>query len=327
MFRGAGGVPDANSGRCLLAAKAVQFDAMHRGRVLVTVAIVVCLLPSRVHAQQQFQLLASVVDGIGGPVAALQPSDIHVLENGVAARILKVEIASFPVKLQLLVDNGIGLGGDNISHLRNGVRGLLEALPQGVEVTLVATAAQPHFLVRATTDRGAIMKGLGLLAPDGSAGKFVESLNEATERIEKDKGDYVPVIVSFATTAGDLNVRDRDVQRLSQRLQTRPTPVYVVLLSLVGSRSASGGANQTEVGINVAKMTGGIFESIATPIRLATLLPEIGREVAKIHESQARQFRITVERPAGASGELNNVTMGGEGGLTVTSVSLAVRAN
>src|SRR5205085_4451173 len=125
---------------------------------------------------------------------------------------------------QLLVDNGIGLGGDNISHLRNGVRALLEALPPGVEVTLVATAGAPRFLVRATTDRGAIMKGLGLLAPDGGAGKFVESLNEATQRIEKDKGDYTPVIVSLATTEGDRNVLDRDVDRLTQRLQTLQTP-------------------------------------------------------------------------------------------------------
>jgi hypothetical protein len=305
----------------------LTIEPLRRVSGLATVAVVLCCATSGPHAQQQFQLLASIVDGLGAPVAALQPADIHVLENGVAARILKVESVSFPVKLQLLVDNGVGLGSDNISHLRNGVRGLLEVLPPGVEVTLVVTGGQPRSLVRATTDRMAMMKGLGLLAPDSGAGKFVDSLNEATQRIEKDKGDYTPVIVSFATTAGDRNVLDRDVERLSQRLQTRPTPVYVVLLSLLGSRSASGGANQTEVGINVAKMTGGRFESIATPIRLATLLPEIGMEVAKIHESQARQFKITVERPAGAAGELNNVTMGGEGGLTVTSVSLAVRPN
>jgi VWA domain-containing protein len=299
-------------------------DPLRRAGGLATAAVVLCFVPSRAHAQQQFQLLASLVDGIGAPVVTLQPDDIHVLENGVAAKILKVESVTFPVKLQLLVDNGVGLGSDNISHLRNGVRGLLEGLPAGVEVTLVATAAQPHFLVRATTDRAAILKGLGLLAPDGGAGKFVESLNEATQRIEKDKGDSTPVIVVFATTAGERNVLDRDVERLSQRLQARPTPVYVVLLSLLGTRSATGGANQTEIGINIAKMTGGRFETIATPIRLATLLPEIGMEVAKIHESQARQFRITVERPAGASGDLANVTMGAQGGMTVTSVSLAV---
>jgi hypothetical protein len=95
-----------------------------------------------------------------------------------------------------------------------------------------------------------------------------------------------------------------------------------VLLSLLGSRSSLGGANQTEVGVGLTKMTGGRFESIAAPNRIATLLPEIGAQVAKAHERQTRQFKITAERPAGASGELNKVSVGALGGLAVSSVSL-----
>lgn len=290
-------------------------------RVLAPVVVVWCLATVGARAQQQFQLYANIVDGTGAPAAAVQPTDIRVMESGAEAKVLKIEGVSRPVKLQLLVDNGIGLGADNISHLRNGVRGLLDALPPGVEITFVVTSGQPRFLVHATSDRAAITKGLGLLMPDGGAGKFVESLSDATERIEKDKSDYMPVIVSFATTAGDLNVMERDVERLSKRLQERPTTVHVVLLSLLGTRSASGGANQTEVGINVTKMTGGRFESIASPIRLATLLPEIGTQVAMGHERQRHQFKITVQRAAGASGELNQVSMNAFGGLAVTSVS------
>ena len=284
-------------------------------------ALVWCLATSGVHAQQQFQVYASIADAAGAPAASIQPTDIRVMENGVEAKVLKVESVSFPVTLQLLLDNGVGLGSDNSSHLRNGVRGLLDALPPGLEVTVVSTAGQPKFLVRATTDRAAIMKGIGLLAPESGAGRFVEALSDATQRIEKDKGNFVAVIVSFATTAGDLNVMERDVERLSKRLQTRPTIVHVVLLSLLGTRSARGGGNQTEVGIGVTQMTGGRFESIAAPNRLATLLPEIGAQVAHTHERQARQFKITVERPAGASGELKNVGMAAFGGLAVTSVS------
>jgi hypothetical protein len=293
-----------------------------RVRLLAAAVSLWCLATSGTHAQQQFQLFASVVDGSGVPVTTLQPTDIHVMENGVEAKVLKIESVSLPVKLQVLVDNGVGLGGENISHLRNGLRGLLEALPPGVQVTLVVTAGQPRFLVRGTTDREAIMKGLGLLAPEGSAGRFVEALLDATERIEKDKGDYVPVIVAFATTAGDVNVMERDGERLSKRIQTRPTIVHVVLLSLLGSKSALGGANQTEVGVGLTRMTGGRFESIAAPNRLATLLPEIGKQVAKAHERQTRQFRVTAERPAGASGELNKVSMAAFGGLEVASLSL-----
>ena len=301
-------------------------DCARRGcRLTVRFAAVVvvwCLAMPGAHAQQQFRLYASIVDGTGAPAGAIQPTDIRVMENGVEAKIVKIENVSFPVKLQVLVDNGVGLGSENIAHLRNGVRALLEALPPGVEVTLVVTAGQPKFLVRPTTDRAAIMKGLGLLAPESGAGRFVEALLDATARIEKDKGDYVPVIVAFATTAGDVNVMERDGERLTKRIQARPTTVHVVLLSLIGARSAQGGANQTEVGVGLTKMTGGRFESIAAPNRIATLLPEIGMQVAKAHERQTRQFRVTAERPAGASGDLNKVSMAAFGGLEVASLSL-----
>lgn len=289
--------------------------------VLPAVAALCCLVISGARAQEQFQVFASIVDANGIPVATLQPTDVRVMESGVEAKVVKIEPVRFPLKLQLLVDNGAGLGGENIQHLRNGVSGLVEALPSGVEVTLVVISGQPRFLVRATTDRAAILKGVGLLIPESGAGRFAEALNEATERIEKDTGDYRPVIVAFTTTAGDLIVRERDVERLAKRLQTRPTTVHVVLLSLLGSRSSQGGYNQTEIGIGVTKMTGGRFENIAAPNRLATLLPEIGQQLAKIHQLQSSQFKITVERPKGTSSGLNNVTMAAFGGLRVASLT------
>src|SRR5882757_2216136 len=143
------------------------------------------LSTSGVHAQQQFTVFAGIVDQAGTPVASLQASDLHVTENGADATVLKVEPVDWPTKLQILVDNGIGIGSTNFVNLRNAVYALIEALPPGIEVTLVTTAPQPRFLVRGTADREAINKGLSLLAYDTGAGRFVESLNEATQRIEK----------------------------------------------------------------------------------------------------------------------------------------------
>jgi hypothetical protein len=291
-----------------------------RLRVLAAVAVVVCLAAPVVHGQQQFQVYAHIANDAGAPLDTVQPDDIRVVENGVEAKILKIEPVSIPVKLQLLLDNGLGIGGENMPQLKNGVQALIDALPPGVEVTVVSTAPQPRVLVKSTSDRAAIAKGLALLAADNGAGHFVDSLNEAAARFEKDKGEYAPVIVAFATTAGDRNVRDTDLQQLFKHLQARPPTVHVVLLTLASGRSAGGG-DQVDVGIQVTKMTGGRFENIAASSRLVTLLPEIGAQVAKAHESQIHQFKITAERPAGASGPLKSVSMGARAGLAVTGVS------
>src|SRR5688572_17513473 len=275
-----------------------------------------------VQAQKQFQVYAGVVDSTGATPATLDLPDIRVLENGVEAKILKIETIERKVTVQLLVDNGIGLGSENLIHLRNGVRALLEALPEGVEVTLVTTAPQPRTVVRATTDRQALLKGVDLLAPDSGAGRFVESLNEATQRIERDKNETSPVIISAATTSGDTNVMERDIQQLTKRLQTKPTTVHVVVLSGAGGRTASGGGNQTQVGLAVTEMTGGRYEGINSGSRLATLLPELGAQVAKSASQKKRQFRVTAERPAGASGDLTKVSASARSGLAIVSLSM-----
>jgi hypothetical protein len=281
----------------------------------------VCLFGIGTSAQRQIQLYATIVDSTGAPAASLNPEDVRVLENGVEAKILKVEPIEWTTKVQILVDNGSGVGSANLTSLRNGVRGLIEALPPGLEITLVTTAPQPRFLVRATTDRQAVLAGLDRLAPDSTAGRFVESLGEALQRFERDKADFFGVIVSLGTTMGDNRVLDRDVNQIFDRAQKRPTTVHVVMVS-VGSSSTSGGVVQQEVGQQIAKVTNGRYEGIAVPSRIATLLPEIGAQVAKASQGQTKQFRITAERPGGGSNEGSKLSMSAKNGMIVTSVTV-----
>jgi hypothetical protein len=289
---------------------------------LLAAAAGIGLLTAAVAAQapKQIQIFASILDGTGAPAKALEPGDVRVMENGVEAKITKVEPVNWPVKMQILLDNGVGLGGQNVQHLKNGVKGMLEALPENLEVTLVTTAPQPRFLARPTTDRAAVQKGLDLLAPDGGAGRFVESLNEATQRIEKDKTDYFPVIISVGTTSGDRDVKESDIERMMKRLEARPTTVHVILYNS-GGQSSSGGANQTNVGMNVTKFTGGKFENVNSATRIATLLPEFGKTVATAVERQSHQFRITADRPSGASGDIGKISMGAKSPLVTAGLS------
>ena len=273
-----------------------------------------------VHAQQQFTVFASIVDGLGAPVPSIEPDDLRVKEHGSDAKVIKVEPIDWPTKIQILVDNGVGIGSTNFVNLRNALYALIEAVPPGIEVTLVTTAPQPRFLVRPTTDREAITKGLALLAYDTGAGRFVESLNEATQRIEKDKSNFFPAIITIGTHSGDRNVLDRDVNGLMQRLEKRPATVHVVLFD-GGGQSAGAGVNQTQVGIAVAQFTKGRFENINSATRFLTLLPELAALVAKSDERQRHQFRITVERPQGASGPVAQVSLGANGGDVVSNLS------
>ena len=281
-------------------------------------------------APKQIQIFAGVVDGTGAPVTSLDISDVHVMEDGLDATVIKVERLNWPVKVQLLLDNGVGLDGGSIQPLKVGVQALLAALPEHLEVTIVGTAPQPRFLVRATTDRAAMQQGIELLGSDRGVGRFVESLLEATQRIERDTSDFFPIVISVATTSGDRDMKERDVERIMARLAARPTTVHVVLYtggpqgtSQAGhvQGAAYAGTNQFRVGTAVAKYTGGTYESINNATRLASLLPEIGTKVAAAVERHRQQFRITADRPVGATGNVGKVNVGVKSPLVTAGLS------
>lgn len=296
-----------------------------RVKPLVLTALVLCVFAAGLHAQQQITLLATIVDpATGAPVETVDPSEVRVIEDGVEGKTVRVETVNRVVKVQLLIDNGIGIGSENIGELRKGVRGLLEALPPGVETTVVTTAPQPRFLVRATTDRAELLKGVDRLSPDTGAGRFVDSISEAAQRVQKDKEDTFTVMIAAGTSSGDANVLERDVERLIERVQSRPMMVHVVLFSGAVGRSASGGIIQSEVGLAVTQMTRGRYENINSMSRYATLLPELGAEVAKQVAAQTRQFRIIAQRPDGKSGDLGKISLGVSGKLA-TNVTLERR--
>jgi hypothetical protein len=290
-------------------------------RRLFTIAgLVVAAATLSLDAQQQLQVFARIVDGTGAPPASLEPADVRVTEDDKEAKVLKIEPINWPIKVQILLDNGAGLGSENLTHLRNGARGLIEALPEGTEVTLVTTAPQPRQVVRPTTDRAAQLKGVDLLTPDGGTGRFVESLNEAMQRVEKDKTEYFPVIISLGTLSGDTGANLENIyKQLMKRLEQRPATIHVVMFSK-GTGASSGGAVQTEVGLQVTQYVRGRYEAIAAATRLATLLPELGAQVAKSHANQSKQFRIVVAR--NGSGNLGKLSMGARSGLSVTALSL-----
>jgi hypothetical protein len=271
-----------------------------------------------IRAQEQFTLLASIVDAEKGtPVETLTPADVRVTEDGQAAKVTKVEAVNRQVKVQLLIDNGVGIGQNSLSDFRSGVRNLVEALPPNIETTLVTTSPQARTLVKATKSREELLKGVARLAPDSGTGRFIESLGEAIERAGKEK-DTFTVIICAATTSGDGKVLQAEMKRIFEPLQSgRPVLIHVLMYS--GVQSALGGDIQIETGQRVTKMTGGRYEFINSMNRYVTLMPELGAEVAKQAVGSAKQFRITAQRPDGKKGDFVKLALSA-GGRVVTNV-------
>lgn len=288
----------------------------------VIVAIAVCAATTTtLLAQKQLQILATVSDPGGAEVTSIDPKDVKVTENGTDLTVVSVEQVQRTPKLQVLIDNGIGMPSSSVSDLRRALKEFINTLPPSLEVTLVTTAPQPRFLERATTDRVKLLSAVDRISPDTGTGRYTESLAEAADRADKDKDENAAyTLLSVATMAGDTDVRDGDVKRLYDKVGKRHITVHTILLT--STSTTSGGQAQTDIGESLGKGTGGSFETINVPSRLVTLLPEVGKKMAGSLGPGAKQFRVVVSRPGG--GAVGPVGFG-VSGRNVTNVSLEAK--
>jgi hypothetical protein len=263
---------------------------------------------------QVFQFVVSATDAAGAPVADLRAEDIIMSEDGVSQPVIKVEPLAVPMKLTIAVDNGKD-SVDAIEYLRRGLTGLVEALPSDVEVALISTAPQPRNVVKATTDRAQLLRGINTFAPEADAGpKFTDTFMEYTERLKKESKDakaapYLPVLLMVSTIALDRsNYQPKQIEQAVGFLASRHAKLNTVMLSTrkgdVKTAAELDASMQAIIARPAAKVTNGRYELVTVPERVTALLTEWGRDLAALHKRQNQQFKVTVERER--AGELRN---------------------
>jgi hypothetical protein len=287
---------------------------------LVLVLGLACIV---LDAQQSRQVWVRVADATGAPITGLSADQFTVAEDGVNCRTLKAEPIEWPIKLTVMVDNG-GKSSDYLLDMRNGLRALWKEVPGDVETSLLTLAPQPRWVVRPTKDPEQLAKGVGLITPDPGSGKFFDGLLDAIDRAAKDKGNYFPVFVMAVSTFGNKDEPlPSKYQRLQNELIDRAATVHFVLLEVRSETSGTvTGSLQTNIGNQVANLTGGRFENILTATRLDALLPEIGKQIAQSAARQKYEYRLTYETPKGAKAS-NNIAVA----VAVNGATLDVSAD
>jgi hypothetical protein len=262
-------------------------------RALFTIIFAAAALTAApLQAQKQGQIFLSLTTPEGKPVEGLTADDVVVQEDGMPCKTVKVETIAWPTKLQVLVDNG-RVNTDPINPLQNGLKEFFAQIPDGVEMSIYTTAGSPRPVVKPTTDRKKVIDAIPLIAPDSGSGQFFDALLEASERVDKDKTPSHNIIVMVGTDGGTMRTLDRDFQKLQMNVFNHGITTHV-LLNIKGQ----GAGGPIDLGLNITKFTGGKYESFNGTTRLASVLPEIGKLVAKSVALQSQEYRVTYERPA-----------------------------
>ncbi|HKE87482.1 MAG TPA: hypothetical protein VKB50_27180 [Vicinamibacterales bacterium] len=292
------------------------------GRAVVWGLGVVALVASGIASAQQapvqpnqLQAFISAVDANGAPVTDLKAEEIAMTENGVPGKVVSLERYNLPIKLTIAIDNGKE-STPALATMREGLAGLIGALPADLEVALVTMAPQPSTFVRSTTDRGQLTKGISRFGVESDeAPRFSDALVEYADRLEKDFKDkkltYAPMLVMVSTTVVENSDAQRDtIEKALKTLLTRGARVSVAMVTTkpTDADSVDGLKNgrQALVATPIVKASRGKFETMVAFSRLAAVLPEWGKDIAFSHARQTNQFRAVIDRPGGATGPLNN---------------------
>jgi hypothetical protein len=257
---------------------------------VVLLGIAAFAAPTRLGAQaQQRALYVTALDKSGNPVAELQPSDVIVKEDDVTREVLRVEPATEPMQVAMLVDNSQA-AERVIRDYRDALPAFVSALladPTGAkhDIALVALAERPTILTDYTSDPARIQKAIErVFSSSGSAVYFLDGIIEVSQGITK-RSNPRPVIVAIITEGPDLS--NRHFRQVLDPLRTSGAALHIVTIGT--PRNMEDDRNMVlDMG---PKQSGGSFSTILLGTALNGRLKQLANEIT-------HQFRVTYARPS-----------------------------
>jgi VWFA-related protein len=235
-------------------------------------------------------IYTSVLDKDGKPVAGLTPSDFVVREDNVTREVLRVEPATQPMQIALLVDNS-QRSSPNIRDIREAAGAFIKGVTgTGMknEVAIIAVAERATILVDYTTDQAKLLKGASLFTQPGSGAYMLDALWETSRGFKKREAAR-PVIVAIATNGPELSNRYRD--QVIGAIKDASASLHIVMVGPPPTDFTSNeGRERAYIFSEGPDQTGGRYDNVLAP----TALPQ---RLAQVADELTHQYLVTYARP------------------------------
>ncbi len=262
-----------------------------RGRRLGVSVSLALLLSAALSAQTlQRGIYTGVLDKDGNPVAGLTAADFVVREDNVTREILRVEPATAPMQIALLVDNSQRSNG-TIRDLREAAAEFIKAVAgTGMknEVAVIAVAERATILTDYTTDQAKLLKAAAFFTQPNSGAYMLDGILETAQGLKKREAPR-PVIVAIATNGPELSNRYRD--QVMSAVKAAGASLHVVMVGPPPTDITTiEGRERAYVYAEGTEETGGRYDNVlaasAMPARLRQLADEL-----------THQYLVTYARP------------------------------
>ena len=258
----------------------------------LVLAALVLRWPGYLVAQTQRAMYVSVVNEAGVPVMDLGTADFIIREDNVAREVLRVEPATDPMQVAVLVDNSTA-ARDHISHMRQALPSFVAALTEGPagqknEVSIIAIGERPTVLADYSTSRAALQKGIDKIWALRDTGAYLlDGIPEVCQGFRKREASR-PVIVALTTEGLEFSNRQHD--QVIDPLKAANAALNVIV---IGRPSGSLSSEARERGIVLdegPRVTGGARMDILAVEGLDVKLKQLADQLT-------HQYKVTYARP------------------------------
>mgnify|MGYP001197458358 FL=1 len=233
------------------------------------------------------------------PVTDLMAEDFAVWQAGVECELVSAELVSPRLQLALVFDESQWMR-PYVNHVRNGVSQLLDALPEGSEVSLIATdPPASRITVDFTTDMALVRERLDEYFPwDGSLNRMLDTLHQTADNLLREDGEdgvpeggpLWPAIAVIGSNGNEMSeqVTPRRIYSLGPKLEAVLATVHWVMLEFpFGSRT------QPQLAEMFTHASGGWHDRVTAPSQIAPQkMAEMGAAIAQQHALRATQYRV-----------------------------------
>lgn len=277
-----------------------------------TAAAFVVALTLSVSAQRTpKRVFVSAVDDKGEPIVDLTAKDFEVTENGVKRDVTRASLGTAPMRVILMVDSSTSIQPMMVAF-RNALNAFADRLPPEHEVAFITSGGQIRVRTQPSTDRDALKAAIGLLAAEGGANAFLETLIESDQRFLKPAPGRWPVFVILTTDMTDAQ-REPDVARYNKfmnDLLARGGNAHAVLMA--GKRFGP----ITDLTLNLVENLGGLYTPLVADSGLPERMTAIARRLAEDHLQMRDRYEVEFAGEAKAAQATVNV------GVTRAGVTL-----
>lgn len=218
----------------------------------------------------------SVLDNRDAPVSGLGLADFVVREDGVAREVVKVEPATAPLDVMLLVDDSQALN-PALQPTREGMDRFIDKLQGHGTLGLMSYGDRPTSLVKPTTDPVMLKRGAGRIFARTAAGTYLlEAIQEVSRDFARRESERKHIVVTWMQGTEFSNLHYDNVLK---DLDKGHATLHVLEIGMPNNSHDDEMRNLNMVIAEGTKSTGGRRDQVLAESGIAEALPRVAEDL------------------------------------------------